>query len=109
MQIKKAKSKGVKKVNILLDNELTIYSIEEMKDKILKAFKENQEIDFNLKNVNNMDLSFVQFLFSLNQSAEKKNKKVVFNTDFNNEMQSLFKNSDIHKIFKAQKRKNIKS
>ena len=101
MQIKKAKSKGVKKVHILLDNELTIYSIEEMKDKIIKAFKENEEIEFTLKKVNNMDLSFIQFLFSLNQSAKKLPKEVVFNTDFNENIQSLFENSDIHKIFKA--------
>ncbi|MFO7844478.1 MAG: STAS domain-containing protein [Bacteroidales bacterium] len=101
MQIKKSKSKGVKKVHILLDNELTIYSIEEMKDKIIKAFKENEEIEFTLKKVSNMDLSFIQFLFSLNQSAKKLHKKVVFNTDFNENVQSLFENSDIHKIFKA--------
>jgi hypothetical protein len=48
-----------------------------------------------------MDLSFIQFLFSLNQSAKKLPKEVVFNTDFNENIQSLFENSDIHKIFKA--------
>jgi anti-anti-sigma regulatory factor len=101
MQIKKAKTKGVKKVNILLDNELTIYSIEEMKDKIIRTFNDNQEIDFTLKKVSNMDLSFVQFLFSLNKSAKKMNKKVVFHTDFNDDIQSLFENTDINKIFKG--------
>lgn len=101
MQIKKAKTKGVKKVNILLDNELTIYSIEEMKDKIIKTFNDNQEIDFTIKKVSNMDLSFVQFLFSLNQSAKKMNKKVTFHTDLNDDIHSLFENSDINKIFKG--------
>ncbi|MEE4197898.1 MAG: STAS domain-containing protein [Bacteroidales bacterium] len=101
MQIKKAKSKGVKKVNILLDHDLTIYTIEEIKDKIIQTFNANQEIDFTLKNVNNLDLSFIQFLYSLSQSAKARGKRIVFTAEFNDEIQALLENSDIRKIFKA--------
>ncbi len=101
MQIKSANKKGVKKVNILLDKELTIFSIEEIKEKIIKAFTEHQEIDFTIKNVINMDLSFVQFLFSLSKSAKKMKKKIAFTTDLNEDIHSLFNNSDINRIFTA--------
>ena len=101
MQIKPSKTKGVKKVKILLDNELTIFSIEEIKDKIVKTFFDNQKIDITLKNISNMDLSFVQFLYSLRISADKLNKEITYTTDFNDDIQSLFHNSDIDKIFKA--------
>lgn len=101
MQIKPSKTKGVKKVNILLDNELTIFSIEEIKDKIVKAFSDHKKIEFTIKNISNMDLSFVQFLYALNISAEKMNKEITYSTDFNDDIRSLFLNSDIYKVFKA--------
>jgi len=98
IQIKPSKKKGEKKVSILLENELTIFSIEKMHKKIIDAVKKNDEIEFELKNISNMDLTFIQLFFSIKMSAEKLKKKVTINADLSEDVKSLFENSDLNKV-----------
>ena len=55
IQIKPSKKKGESMVSIILENELTIFSIETMKDKIIDAVNKYSIIEFILKDVSNMD------------------------------------------------------
>ena len=99
-QIKPSKKKGEKKVSIILENELTIFSIEKIYPKILEEIKKNREIEFKLKNISNMDLTFLQLFYSIKKNAEKLNKKVSFNSELSEDVKSLFDNSDLYKVLK---------
>jgi MFS superfamily sulfate permease-like transporter len=98
IQIKPSKKKGENLVNIILENELTIFSIEIMKDKIIEAVMKYDQIGFELKNVNNIDLTYIQLLYSIKKTAEKLNKKVSFNVELSDDIKSLLNNSDLSKV-----------
>ena len=100
IQIKPSKKKGEKRVSIILENELTIFSIEKMKESILDAINKHDIIDFELKNISNMDLAFVQLFFSIKSSSESLNKKISINADLTDDINSLFNNSDLTKVLK---------
>ena len=98
IQIKPSKKKGEKKVSIILENELTIFSIEDIRDKIVDAVLKYDQIDFQLKNITNMDLAFVQLFYSVKITADKLKKKVTFKADLTEDVKSLFINSDLYKV-----------
>lgn len=100
IQIIPSKMKGENKVSLVLENELTIFSIEKMREKIIESVLKYDEIDFQLKNITNMDLTFIQLFYSIKATSEKLNKKVVFNIDLANDVESLFINSDLYKVLK---------
>ena len=98
IQIRPSKKKGENKVSIMLENELTIFSIENMKDKIIEAVKKYNIIEFKLNNISNMDLTFVQLFYSIKISTEKLNKKISFDVELSDDIESLFTNSGLNKV-----------
>lgn len=100
IQIIPSKKKGEKKVSLVLENELTIFSIEKIREKIIESVLKYDEIDFQLKNITNMDLTFIQLFYSIKVTSEKLNKKVAFNIDLAEDVKSLFINSDLYKVLK---------
>ncbi|MCK5169816.1 MAG: hypothetical protein KAQ75_08050 [Bacteroidales bacterium] len=98
IQVKPSKKKGESSVSIILENELTIFSVESMKDKIIDAVMKYDHIGFELKNVGNMDLTFVQLIYSVKKTAETLNKKVSFDVELSDDIKSLFNNSDLSKV-----------
>jgi len=93
-----SKIKGEKKIRITLKNELTIYSIESIKDKIIESVMNYDQIEFEIKEVNSMDLSFIQLLYSIKITAETLKKIVSFNVNLSDDIKSLFNNSDLSKV-----------
>ncbi len=98
IQIKPSKKKGESKVSIILENELTIFSIESMKDKIIESVMKYDQIEFALKNVNNIDITFIQLLYSIKKTAEELNKKVSFDVELSDDIKSLLNHSDLSKV-----------
>lgn len=98
IQVKPSKKKGESMANIVLENELTIFSIESMKDKIIETVMKYDHVEFALKNVNNVDMTFIQLLYSVKKTAESLNKKVSFNVDLSDDIKSLLNNSDLSKV-----------
>lgn len=100
IKIKPSKKKGEKKVSIVLENELTIFSIEKIQEKIIDSVLKYDEIIFQLNNISNMDLTFIQLFQSIKITSAKLNKKVTFNLDLAEDVKSLFINSDLYKVLK---------
>jgi len=98
IQIKPSKKKGENMASIILENELTIFSIESMKDKIIEAVMKYDHVEFALKNINNVDLTFIQLLYSVKKTAEALNKKVSFDVELPDDIKSLLNNSDLSKV-----------
>lgn len=86
------------KVTIILSNELTIYTIENIKDEIIKAVNKYDDIEISSNNIKNMDLTFVQLINSIQKSAIKKGKKLNVNIELNEENKILFENTNITRI-----------
>ena len=100
IQIQPSRKKGKKRASVILSNELSIYTIEGIKDKIVDTFKKYDEIEFKATDVKNMDLTFVQLLESIQKTAKTEGKKVEFNIDLKDENIILFENTDLNKIIK---------
>ena len=94
---KKAKGKSV---DVIFKEELTIYFIEKIKEDFIKTFTKYDNIKIILKDVINIDLSFLQFIYSLQKSAKKNNKTLSFDIKISKEIQLLINNSGLEKILK---------
>ena len=100
VHIKPSKKKGENKVNIVLGDELTIYTIEEIKDDIINAIKKYDEIEINGANTKNIDLTFIQLIKSIQKTSEEQGKVLTLNIDLNEESKTLFDNTDVMRIIK---------
>lgn len=99
ISINPSKKKGDKSVKIILQKELTIFTIEELKTKIVDVLKKYDEIQIQISNVENIDLSFLQLIDSLKKSAHKKNKKVEMNVELPENLEELMSNAGFEKFF----------
>ena len=100
IQIKPIGKKAENKVKIILSDELTIYTIEDLKEKITSTVNKYDKIEITADSIKNMDLSFVQFINSIQKSSEKSGKLVTLNIHLNEENKALFDNSDVTRIIK---------
>lgn len=100
IQVKPSRKKGENRVEINLIDELTIYSIEDVKDDIIEAVNKYEIIEIIGKSIKNMDLTFVQLIRSVQKTAEKTKKTLILNIELNEEQNVLFNNTDITKIIK---------
>lgn len=101
IQVKPSKKKGEKKVTVVLENDLTIYSVDELKKIIDDLYKKYDDLNFEFKNIKNIDLTFVQLLFSIKQSALNDDKKITLDVDMPEDLELLFNNADIKRVFKV--------
>lgn len=100
MLITPSKKKGEKKVKITFKNDLTIFSIESIKDQFIYAVQKNDVIQLELKDVKNIDLTFIQLIYSLKISSASLKKEVSVSANLSEDIKSLFSNSGISKILK---------
>ncbi len=100
IQVKPSRKKGESKVEINLTDELTIYSIEDIKDDITEAVNKYEIIEIVGKSIKNMDLTFVQLINSVQKTAEKTKKTLILDIELNEEQNALFNNTDITRIIK---------
>lgn len=94
-----SKNKKEKKAEIVLENELTIITLETLQHDLVKALNEFDDITIKLKNIENIDLSFIQYLFSLQTSAAVKSKNISFIAEYSDEIKSLLVNTGLLRLF----------
>jgi len=63
-----------KNSNLTLKSDITIQISSELKEKLIKALDNSDNININLENVSNIDLSCLQLLCSAHDTALKENK-----------------------------------
>jgi len=100
VQIKPSGKNTENSVNIILGNELTVYTIEDIKDDIIEAVKKYDKIEISGDNIKNMDLTFIQLIKSIQKTAEITGKLLTLNIDINTENKILFDNTDVIRIIK---------
>ena len=100
IKITPSDKKGDRKVQITLSGELTIYTIEGIKDEIIKAVQDYNDIEIVGENIKNMDLVFIQFINSIQKTTEKLDKQLKLEINLEEDNQVLFDNTDVTRIIR---------
>lgn len=90
-----------RKARMTIEKELTIYTALEIKEYFLNALEKFDEIKVQIKDVENIDLSFLQLIESLRKTAEEYEKKVEISAELQNGTRSLVENSGFDPLLKT--------
>jgi len=82
---------GKNKFKIILEEDLTINTIENTMDEIDKIFENCEELLVEVKNVQELDLTYLQLFYSLYESFKSVDKKINFNFNFSEEYKTLIR------------------
>lgn len=94
-----SKNKKERKAEIVLENELTIAVLENIQAEMNDALDEFETIEVKIKNIESIDLGFIQYLFSFQSTAEARAKHVVLKAECNNETENLLVNTGLFRLF----------
>ncbi|HKL38524.1 MAG TPA: STAS domain-containing protein [Bacteroidales bacterium] len=89
------------KARMVVEKELTIYTVLEIKENFLDAINQYNELDVQIKNVENIDLSFIQLIESLRKTAEEYDKKISISAELVDETQTLVDNAGFDPILRT--------
>lgn len=84
---------GKKAAGLLIKNELTINNISEVKQEIAPLISNYEHFSLSLREIENIDLSAVQLLYSLRQTLEKKGKGIELDLQLPDELRSIVENA----------------
>ena len=87
--IEPSRRKAVKKTKITLEGELTIGHSSDIHAKIAPILEEYEQFSFSLKEVQELDLSIIQMLYSYKAELEKIGKTVNISADLSRELKQL--------------------
>ncbi len=79
--------------------DLSIAQATQFQQQLLKFAAKATHIDIKIDNVENMDLSFLQLLFSWAKSMKKSEKKLNFEFMLNEEFSRIFDESGFRQVF----------
>ncbi|RLD57152.1 MAG: hypothetical protein DRJ01_14225 [Bacteroidetes bacterium] len=85
--------------NIEIQGSLTIENCDSIKNKFIKAYNNFNELNITLKNIDKIDLTTIQLLYSIAKPDNNTNKKITFNTDFPEQIINLLKTTGLNNIF----------
>jgi len=89
------------KVTLVLNKELTIFSIETAKDEFRSVLEGFKYITLSLNKVENIDLSFLQLIYAFMKAAKAKGLEVNIEGQLPEEQQGLIANSGLTKIIES--------
>jgi anti-anti-sigma regulatory factor len=93
--------KSEKKAKMIIEKELTIYTVLEIKEHFMEAINEFKEIDIQIRDVENLDLSFIQLIESLRKTAEEYEKKITISAALSDETKTLVDNAGFDPVLKT--------
>lgn len=79
--------------------ELSIQYADKFLTEIKKVFKQNKKIEISVKDVETVDLTFIQLLYSLKKSSEKAKKTISFDIKMNKELEKILFNAGLVNLF----------
>jgi ABC-type transporter Mla MlaB component len=96
--INKKVSKGSKSVLVTLSGELSIQNIVDIKDSLIALLKDYDSMEIVTKKVESFDIACVQIFYALSRSASHLNKKVTYQIDLPEEIQSVIAHSGLQNL-----------
>ncbi len=92
--------KGDKKAKIFLAGDLGISNLEEIVSKFKEVEKDYDDIEINLNDITLIDLATIQLLLSMKKSCVKHKKKINFNIDISNDINTLLETTGFSNIIR---------
>jgi hypothetical protein len=83
----------VKIMEINIVKEASIKFEQEVHQKFFEIFSDYDEYIFNLKNIEVIDLPFIQLLLSIQKTVKSNNKKISFNIEIPENLLNIIENS----------------
>ncbi|MGQ1945612.1 STAS domain-containing protein [Geofilum sp. OHC36d9] len=80
-------------VNLVFSGQLTINNIEKIASEIKTILEKPTAVNIQVKEVENLDLTFVQLIYSIKNSGKKNNFKVTLSVSLSEELNSLVANA----------------
>jgi anti-anti-sigma regulatory factor len=80
-------------LSVQLSGELTLESVAGIKDEFLKKSSSKQNLELLITDVEEMDLSFYQFLLSISKTLIKQKKNIKIQLSLPAELEELFRKS----------------
>lgn len=99
IQIKK---EGDSTARIRMEDELSIQTVEDARENLKQVFENYQAFIFELDEVINLDLSYIQLLLSFRRSAEQAGKQVDFNINLPEELKTLIDKAGFKEILSVE-------
>jgi len=62
--------------SITMEGDLTLQNADQIRLELIQALKQYNYLSLNIVNIENIDLPFIQLLYSLKKTAESKNKEL---------------------------------
>ena len=85
-------------INFVIENQLTLDNINEIKQKMEKMLKNQKEVKVELVNIQSLDLAGVQLLYSLHTTAQKQNKFTFITMDSAEGVKELLHSTGLFRI-----------
>jgi len=98
LTITQGRKKDVKNGTILFEGELTYNEVDEIKKKITPTIQKYDELNIQLRNIENLDLTCIQLLFAFQKSFRALNKKLTFDIELPNDIKALIEHSGFSQI-----------
>ncbi len=89
ISLQPSKRRTIRKIKVVLEGNLSINIAEEAFEAVKSVFEDYDYVDFYLKDLKGIDLSFIQLLFHLKKYYEPKDKHVTVDSDMKSDMRKI--------------------
>jgi anti-anti-sigma factor len=87
---------------ITLSGNLTISNSEKIQHSLIEAFKLSINISIEINEIENIDLSFIQLIYSLSKESKNFGKNINITSKLNEDMRLLIENAGFSKLLNSQ-------
>ena len=87
--VQPSRRKKIKKTKVLLEGSLTISNVGQFMKEVTPLFDTFDYVDFQLKNIDRLDLSYIQLLFHLKSFYGQRNKSVTIDSELSGEIKKI--------------------
>ncbi len=96
-------SENEKVANIIVQGDVTLRWVGEIKAPLIDALKKYQEFKINFVNMTALDLAGVQTIIALKKSAKQEQKKITTLAELDENTEQLLINNGFSKLFDQEK------
>lgn len=98
--------KSTKKATVLHEGDLTINNTQKIKKEMLSVMNKFKNINIIVKNVDDLDLSYIQLLYSFYKTALDKRKTVALDMELPDDIKMIVRNSGFDSVFDEMNENN---
>lgn len=99
IKVNPSKNKKDGKAEVVLEKVLTMSILESLQTELTSVLNDFEIIEISLKNIESIDLGFVQYLYAFQSTAESRSKIVTLKATCNDETENLLVNTGLYRLF----------